>query len=714
MMPSQLSSVADPSTIPATDQSKMIMDQLFGTGWNIPGSMGSMSESTSLLFNLMGTFNSVAITVGVLILAWSMMQGIVGTAHEGKFLGQRMHSVWAPFRAGLSISLLAPVFKGVCAIQLICLLCIGSSVKLANTLWTSSLDYIGQHYGQVYDLSVPPSLDQSTRALAKGILKSLAIQYHQELFEEEQIPTDFATVEWRLKVLNGGLSAGYYDLRFRAPEGEPWRLGMADKDMGRIIIPTQDRHSPISEARRDGVYQMINDLAPLAQSIVYKMHPKYDPVIDKSILQKAIDNYNSKISALIPDILTEHNAEYEDNLQNFVTQAKKDGWLFAGAYYWNISGYADMIHKIANDEPKYHDGNEELLLKLSTSELPAVLAGVNVVVEQVEASMDAVQDSAPEATGFWKIANKLSRDIFGRYTIDLVTSKLMNGDPIANLASLGHIIINTSYVGVATIAVLKATIDGAENLGGFWRKFADGATGGALGAIQKGAASMAGTIVPVFLFLLIPFFCMGLSLAFYLPAMPFIAWLTATIGWLLLVMETIFAAPLWAVAHALPEGEGMAGQHGRTGYMMLLGVLVRPPLMVVGFMCAVVIMPLVGALTGLTFMVFSRNIAGSHFTGLLSIIAMTFLIGFVMVLVSHKVFKLITHLPDTVTKWIGQTVQNLGEDGDEQRTRAMFTGAVGKVEGAGGASVRPKVPGGPGGKPKAGMEAYTPDTGDKA
>jgi conjugal transfer/type IV secretion protein DotA/TraY len=707
-MSSELSSIADPSTIPATDQSKQILDQLFGTGWNVPGSLGNMSESTSLLFDLMGTFNSVAITVGVLILAWSMTQGIVGTAHEGKFLGQRMHSVWAPFRAGLSISLLAPVFKGICAIQLICLLCIGSSVKLANTLWTSSLDYIGQHYGQVYDLSVPPSLDQSTRALAKGILKSLAIQYHQEIFEEEEMPADYAHVEWREdKQDTKFMGDGYYDLRFRAPARGPMATGLADVDMGRVVVPTMIRDSKISQARIDSVYQMINDLAPLARSIVEKMHPKYDTgaPIDKSLLQKAIDNYNKKLSALIPQILTEHNTEYEENLQNFVSQAKKDGWLFAGAYYWNISGYADMIHKIADDEPTYHDGNEELLMKVSTDELVSVLGGVNIVAEQVEASMDAVQNSAPESTGFWKIANKLSRDVFGKYTIDLVTSKLMNGDPIANLSSLGHIIINTTYSGIAAAALLKASIDGSKSLGGWWKKFADGASGGFVGALQKSAASMVGLIVPVFLFLLIPFFCMGLSLAYYLPAMPFIAWLTATIGWLLLVMETIFAAPLWAVAHALPEGEGMAGQHGRTGYMMLLAVLVRPPLMVVGFMCAVIIMPLIGSLSGLTFMVFSRNMAGNHFTGITTCIAMTFLIGFVMVLVSHKVFKLITHLPDTVTKWVGQTIHNLGEDGDEQRTRAMFTGAVGKVEGAGGASMRPKVGGA--GRPKAGMDAYS-------
>jgi len=52
---------------------------------------------------------------------------------------------------------------------------------------------------------------------------------------------------------------------------------------------------------------------------------------------------------------------------------------------------------------------------------------------------------------------------------------------------------------------------------------------------------------------------------------------------------------------------------------------------------------------------------------------------------------LITHLPDTVSKWIGQQVQNLGEDGDESRVRGAAGMAVqqtskGISEGAGGAS----------------------------
>jgi len=31
------------------------------------------------------------------------MYGVIGTAHEGKFLGQKMHSIWAPARSALAI-----------------------------------------------------------------------------------------------------------------------------------------------------------------------------------------------------------------------------------------------------------------------------------------------------------------------------------------------------------------------------------------------------------------------------------------------------------------------------------------------------------------------------------------------------------------------------------------------------------------------------------
>jgi len=53
-----------------------------------------------------------------------------------------------------------------------------------------------------------------------------------------------------------------------------------------------------------------------------------------------------------------------------------------------------------------------------------------------------------------------------------------------------------------------------------------------------------------------------------------------------------------------------------------------------------------------------------------------------IVIAGHKVFGLITWLPDNVLRWVGQQVQNMGEDAAEGRTRAAF-GAVFNHTGAG-------------------------------
>jgi len=158
----------------------------------------------------------------------------------------------------------------------------------------------------------------------------------------------------------------------------------------------------------------------------------------------------------------------------------------------------------------------------------------------------------------------------------------------------------------------------------------------------------------------------------------------AIIGWVMLVMESLLAAPLWAAAHAVPEGEGMSGQHGKQGYMLFLGVLMRPPLMVFGFFLAVVLMTEIGHFIGTQFGAFSKSMNATFLTGPITFIAMMFVIGSTMVVAAHKIFGLITWLPDTVLSWVGQQTQNLGEKEDESRTRMIFAAAGSTGGGVGG------------------------------
>ena len=57
----------------------------------------------------------------------------------------------------------------------------------------------------------------------------------------------------------------------------------------------------------------------------------------------------------------------------------------------------------------------------------------------------------------------------------------------------------------------------------------------------------------------------------------------------------------------MPEGEGIAGQHARAGYMLLFGVLLRPMLLVLSMCLCILLMRVTSALLGLLFVPFVKS-----------------------------------------------------------------------------------------------------------
>ncbi len=79
-------------------------------------------------------------------------------------------------------------------------------------------------------------------------------------------------------------------------------------------------------------------------------------------------------------------------------------------------------------------------------------------------------------------------------------------------------------------------------------------------------------------------------LAWYLPSMPFILWTFEVVGWVVLVVEMVIAALLWAIAHGMTEGEGAVGQSAKQGYLLFLRAALQPAIMVVAFWLAMVVL----------------------------------------------------------------------------------------------------------------------------
>ncbi|VVC75099.1 hypothetical protein AQUSIP_03750 [Aquicella siphonis] len=134
--------------VASDDASLDYLSQIFGS---VSGVIGSGGQIT-ILSTMFKTFNSVILTVAVLMLVYITIIGVIGTAHEGEFMGKKMNNIWIPIRSVLGIALLVPTGAGYCGIQIIMMWVIVQGIGAADTLWNTALSYVsnvGSVYGQV-------------------------------------------------------------------------------------------------------------------------------------------------------------------------------------------------------------------------------------------------------------------------------------------------------------------------------------------------------------------------------------------------------------------------------------------------------------------------------------------------------------------------------------------------------------------------------------
>ena len=247
--------------------------------------------------------------------------------------------------------------------------------------------------------------------------------------------------------------------------------------------------------------------------------------------------------------------------------------------------------------------------------------------------------------------------------LPIAIEKLSSSDPIMAVSDVGDYLIGTAW----GLASALGVVDVAHSMGK------------ALPFVGKAIPNLDKYISFVLFTVFLPLLLYGLALAYYLPAIPFIRWISALVGWIILVVEALVAAPLWLCAHALPEGDGATGQHGKRGYFLLLGILIRPPLMVCGFFAAVILMNVAGRLLGAGFEMFVGGTMQTKIIGITGTFSMLVILGIVVIMTANKVFSLIHYLPEHVTNWIGQQFHALGEKEDQAGVKNVFLGSTNAV-----------------------------------
>ena len=175
----------------------------------------------------------------------------------------------------------------------------------------------------------------------------------------------------------------------------------------------------------------------------------------------------------------------------------------------------------------------------------------------------------------------------------------------------------------------------------------------------------------------------GMALAVWIPCLPLIAWLASAWAWLVSVVLGLMAAPLWALAHAIPDGQGPLSHYSRNGYQLLLFTAARPVFLVVGLLLA---MLLAGLICKLAAVLFAASLAGYSAAVLtegagpglhwfLVVSAALMLFVFIVWLVT-RTFTLCHELPDRVFEWVGGGQRSLGDSDMIDRGSSFVAGLI--------------------------------------
>jgi len=593
-------------------------------GTNAPGIIASISS----------VINAAALYAAVAMMIWTTITMTANTAHEGNLGGEKYSNLWIPLRSAFSLALVLPVAKGYSLVQIMILLFAMIGFKFADLTWDAVLDHF-QNTGPIVNVS-PPDTDQLVTALYKShlcMLKLSTFSFKGKKEARVKVKTKSLVEKSKGKDKDG---AKTYIYSFDGIPGTG--INATEAICGSFTI--KHPPGPVSAYMHEATIKTFNELSGYLNRearLYLASKKKFSREVQEKTadaIQKVIYAYNQDIRAAAARAIHQGKGEVNTYNQAFYRVAKENGWIMAGAWFWTMAGINRQISDTIQAKPTYTTPKYNKMGKFWRLELENVMIRTNsTVMPKVdpENSTDIAGLAGQEDVHNW--IKRWTNDAFGAITQSVSATVLEGGHAESKLQSLGHhIVIGAEAIYVA-MAIAKATARGLnEAKKGSVLNFIPG-----LGETTRGLSGFAISIIEdvskIVSMLVLALLLLGLLLSFYFPAIPFINWFVAVIGWLVMLLEAVFAAPFWAAAHAVPEGEGIAGSHGKAGWMLVLSLIARPVLMIAGLVGGMLLLHYGSELLLGMFALFTKSMNAGSWNGIATLMGMLVLLV-VMVLIT--------------------------------------------------------------------------------
>lgn len=614
------------------DLSSRFLNSLVGEPWKefAPGVGDSLPMFSSVLIPILTCLNSIALFFITTFAIYIFTFGTTQIAHTGKWSDSQIFSTfWSPLRTCAAIALCTPFGQGVSLMQHLILVAIAVSINLANNVTTTCITFMQSetnlmhmvvpkvnfykdHYSQLFTTVSQVALTQKLITNIHGddiyFAESLAA------IEPSKSPYTISTSDDSITIsFDAPKNIKFPQIVIRAEEGRTYHNEKTSYEYvgsGSSITYIEHKTGGQKEAvaqYAEAIEAMFAKIYELAEKMAAKNLEDRNKLTEADFvtyIKDAKDDFTKKVNNVITTIQTQSESEGQMAAkaikERMVSGNSKYGWVLFGIYPFAVaqaqSGLQangdfsiDMSGGSSSDEIQKY-----LTTKLGKNESLEV---ADAYMKKLTNAVNSLREKFNDNYGFEETnlsASNIGRKIMGWAGLDLkeVIEEFKTKNPVAVMYSKGWEIVKYSCYAVTAIGLGKGLIAGIADVAGLKNTLKDKKIPDILGnsRIFKGLVGVTTTWMPFLLGIIMLLITFGISCCYLLPALPMIYWARALVSWAILLVQTLMGAPFWAAAHVFPEGIGLAGQHARRGYLMLMDVFMRPTLLCCGVIMSMLLL----------------------------------------------------------------------------------------------------------------------------
>lgn len=629
---------------------EMLLKPIFGELFGGPAAAGLMGAIKVL--------NAAALTVGGLLAAYTLIFGTMQTAHDGEMLGKRWSSMWLPIRTVLGVGLVMPVASGFCVAQLFVGWVTLQGVGLADKVWSSYVNGFASSASMAPQIAMP-----ATREFAKGVLLNLTCVEAGKYFASKNpiiYPNTFnATSQPGGKGRLYG-NSDYPSLcgavNFAAIKPPVISANMSSVlQLGSTDAERASATQAIKTAHIAATASLEAALQPLAAAVVAQTYESGAAPADASVLDTAAEEYQKSVAQAAGSVFGGADA-----LTPVRNSAAQDGWILAGSWFMRASQLQDIVNKAASSTPvSIAPVNSSAGSKYQDQDFARVYAKLEGVLGHSVGAYGI--ENSTGAGGGGNDMDKWTKETFHHFLEPMAKGFQLdaNRHPLMALKDFGDYLMVGSEVAILFAGGLMAKA-GIASLG-----------------TLTGPIIFFGALILALLGSLIVFASMA---SVYFPVLPFIIYFGTALGWLILVAEAVIAVPLAAIMKLTPGGDDIMGG-SKQAYMLLLGLAMRPALIVFGFILSLIgVEHIIRLFNQVFFPVFFSSM-GESVVGVVTLVIGVGIYFGTLTYLLHKLFGLCHVVPDQLLRWIGGGSEQLGQwgGGAGSAAKGNMTAVVGAL-----------------------------------